>query len=576
MNFFKEINYLFTKKMKFKLVAMVIIILLGSLAELLGVSIILPVVNLATDTSALFSNKWCVFLSEITGLTDPTKVLILLISIVIAVYVVKNLYLTFMTYMVNRFAKNTRLYFSTKLMKSYMKQPYSFFLNKNSSEIIRSVNNDTTNLYTLIANLLNVFSYIVTAIFIISYLAITNLIMTIVVAGVLMVCLLIIMFFIRKKVADLGKKVQFFDGEIIKNARQSFEGIKEVKIRNKEKYFIEKYCDVYCEKNSAELVYNLFNYIPKYLIETICIVGIMGYLIIALIFGGDMTTMISQLAVFAVAAFRLLPNMNSFFNAINAFLYNKASLDVIYHDIKEIEEIPDDVLDNSKNEKLTFENKISVNDISFSYNNPPRRVINNISFEIARGESIAFVGESGCGKTTLVDLLIGILFPESGCITVDDECICNDLRCWHNNIGYIPQNIFLIDDTIRRNVAFGYDDNDIEDEKVWEALRKAQLDDFVDQLPDKLNTKTGEAGTRLSGGQRQRIGIARALYYNPEILVFDEATSALDSETEKDVMKAIENLHGTKTIIMIAHRLSTIENCDHVFRVENGKIQKER
>lgn len=571
-DFLKKINYLFTPKLKVKFVMMIVIILIGSLFELLGVSIILPVVNLATEPEAVSTNSWCIGISEITGVSEPLSVLVILIVAVIVIYIVKNVYLTFMSFMVNKFAKDTRMFFSTKLLKAYMKQPYCFFLNKNSSELIRSVNNDTSNLYTLLANLLNVVSYVVTATLIIGYLAITNLIMTLVVAGVLVICLALIMFVIKKKITKMGKEVQRLDGEIIRHARQAFEGIKEVKILNREKYFIEKYRDVYDKKNTVELVYNLLNYIPKYLIETICIVGIMGYLLVAILKGGDLAEMVTQLAVFAVAAFRLLPSMNQFFTAFTAFLYNKASLDIIYRDILSVENVADEVFYEKDGEKFTFKNELRVENLVFSYENSKKKILDDVSIIIRKGESVAFVGESGGGKTTLVDIIIGILFPQGGRVLSDGQDVASDIRAWHRNIGYIPQNIFLMDDTIRRNIAFGVEDEEIEDERVWIALEKAQLGDFVRELPNGLDTKTGEAGARLSGGQRQRIGIARALYYNPEILVFDEATSALDTETEKEVMNAIENLHGEKTMLMIAHRLSTIEKCERVYRVENGKV----
>jgi ABC-type multidrug transport system fused ATPase/permease subunit len=264
---------------------------------------------------------------------------------------------------------------------------------------------------------------------------------------------------------------------------------------------------------------------------------------------------------------------------VNTIIFGKAAVDLVYNDIKEIEEL------EKKNAKLreeagkngsevVFEDSIKAEGVSFRYEEATTDVFSGVNLEIKKGHSTAFIGPSGGGKTTMVDILLGLLDPTEGKVTVDGRNIKDTKSYWYKHLGYIPQNIYLTDDTIRKNVAFGIDEKEIDDKKVWQALEEAQLDDFVKGLPDGLDTKVGERGSRISGGQRQRIGIARALYRNPEVLVFDEATSALDTETEKEVMKAVDSLHGSKTIIMIAHRLSTIENCDEVYRIEGGKVEK--
>lgn len=576
MNLFKEFNYLFDRKLKLKFVGMIFVVLIGAAAELCGVYVILPVVELATDPAAVQTNRYCRWISNITGITDSKDIMLVLIACIIALYIVKNVYLSWQAYAINSYSKNTRLHFSTKLMEAYMKQPYSYFLNKNTAEILRSVNTDTGNMYTVVANLLQIISQGLTSALLIAGLLISSFWMTVVVTALLALCALLIILVLQKKMRALGKEYQRVRAGIIKTVKQSFEGIKEIKIMNKERFFIENYRAVYKNATRIELIYNLMSYIPKYLIETIAVGGILLYLAVIIAGGGDMGALLPQLSLFAVAAFKLLPSVNALYTNYGNVMYDKASVDLIYHDIREVQDVTDRALTDKEVEKLCFEKEITVNSLSFAYDNMDQNVLEDISFSIEKGKSVAFIGESGGGKTTLVDNILGILKPQKGSVLVDGVNINEIMQSWHRDIGYIPQTIFIMDDTVRRNVAFGVRNEEIDDEKVWEALREAQLESFVKNLEHGLDTEVGEAGMRLSGGQRQRIGIARALYHAPDILVFDEATSALDNETEKEVMAAIDALHGSKTMLMIAHRLTTIENCDHVYSVENRKLKQVR
>lgn len=576
MNILQELNYLFDRRTKLKSICMLLIICIGSIAELLGVAIILPIVELAMEPDAINTNQYCRAIADLFQLDETKQVLLVYIGIAILLYIVKNIYLAWMTYCINRFSKNIRMKFSIKLMESYMKQPYKYFLHKNSAEIMRSISNDTVNLYTSIANSLQTVSHGITALLIIIFLAATNLAMTLVMALLMGGCVLIIMLGLQRKIKKLGAEFQKCSAQILQYAKQAFEGIKEVKINNREKYFVNEYKNVFHEATKIELINNMLNSLPKYLIEAICIGGILGYLAIAILIGGDISQMLVQLSAFATGAFKLLPSVNTLYTNVTNVMYNKASIDLIYHDIREVEKIPEENIEDVNVEKRGLLEKISVKQICFHYDGMSKDVLHEVSFEIEKGKSVAFIGESGGGKTTLVDVIIGILSPTKGRIEVDGTDICDQTREWRKNIGYIPQNIFLLDDTIRKNVAFGITEDCVDDERVWKCLEKAQLNTFVENLEEKLDTKVGEAGARLSGGQRQRLGIARALYRDPDILVFDEATSALDTETEKEVMAAIDVLHGEKTILMIAHRLSTIENCDHVYRVGNQSIEQVR
>ncbi|MCM1538312.1 MAG: ABC transporter ATP-binding protein/permease [bacterium] len=576
MNLIKEFRYLFDLKLKLKFVGMIFVILFGAAAELFGVSMILPIVTLATDPQAVRTNRYCRLITRVTGIEETNQVLLVLIVAMIAVYLIKNIYLAWMTYAMNSFSKNTRLHFSTKLMEAYMKQPYAYFLHKNTAEILRSVNSDTSNMYTVIINVLQLVSQGITSVALVLFLAVSNIEMTMIVAALLAFCAGLVILLIQKKMRSLGDTYHDINADIIKCSKQAFEGIKEVKIMNKERYFIGEYSHIYHRATKLELTYNLLSYIPKYLIETIAIGGILGYLAVVILLGGSLSAMIPQLSVFAVAAFRLLPSVNSLYASFSNIAYNMASIDLIYHDIRSVEHVDDSNIGAEECGQLQFEHAIEVKELSFTYEESDKIILDHVNVTIHKGESVAFIGESGGGKTTLVDNILGILTPQRGSVLVDGVNINEVMQSWHRDIGYIPQTIFMMDDTVRCNVAFGVKNEDIDDERVWEALREAQLEEFVKQMEHGLDTEVGEAGMRLSGGQRQRIGIARALYHDPDILVFDEATSALDNETEKEVMAAIDALHGSKTMIMIAHRLTTIENCDHVYRVEDRNIQKVR
>lgn len=577
MNTIFELNYLFDRRLKWRLVKILGIIMLGAGAELVGVSIILPIVNLATNKNALQGNSYCRTISRITGFEETNQVLLILLCITVMIYVIKNVYLSWMTHKMNCFSKDIRRQFAIRLMESYMKQPYSYFLNKNTAEIMRSINNDTVNLYSAISNSMQVISQVITVIFIIGFLAVTNPMMTLVIALLLGGCAVIIILFLQRPMRRMGREFQKLSAYLLLYSKQAFEGIKDVKIQNKEGYFIDEYDKVFDKAAEIEKRSNLLSYIPKYLIETVCIGGIMGFLGVSIVIGGDIAELVPQLAVFTVGAFKLLPSINAIYTNFSGIIYHKASIDIIYHDIKEVEKTIVDFREEPNQEKVVVLQKcIQLDNISFSYDSGKTEILTNVNLEIKKGLSVAFIGESGGGKTTLVDIILGLLDPQGGKVLVDGKNIQGCKRQWHNMIGYIPQVIFLLDDSIKKNVAFGVPENQINQKRLWEVLEQAHLKEFVEGLAEGLETNVGEAGTRLSGGQRQRIGIARALYHNPDVLIFDEATSALDNETEKEVMEAIDGLHGKKTMIMVAHRLTTIENCDEVYRVSNQSIERVR
>ena len=571
----KKLNYLLNKKTKLRLIGIFILTVIGSFAELLGIAIVLPIVELAMNTENWKGNKWAGFVIKITGAQSKESILLWLIGATLFVYILKNFYLAFMNYRLYRFAADVKREQSIKLMVSYLKQPYSFFLVHNTSDLIRGVSSDTSQLYEVVINCLMVVSSGLTALEIIIYLAITNLWMTITIALLLGISGSAIIFGLQKKFRRNGRENQKLSAYLIKNLQQSFEGIKEIKLLNNEKFFVKEYDKNYKKQADIGVTNSFLNLIPKYLIEFVCIGGILGFLAYNVMYNPNYSSLMPQLSVFCVAAYKLLPSVNALSGYVGTIIFHRASIDLVYSDVKAASHFIESYEDNnSSNEEFEFKENIALNDIVFSYEDSDRNVLDNTNFVINKGQSVAFVGPSGGGKTTTADIILSLLKPKEGQVLVDGNDIRSNIWGWRHKLGYIPQFIYLTDDTIRNNIAFGVDEDKIDDDEVWRAIKEAQLYEFVKSLPKGLDTMVGERGARISGGQRQRIGIARALYRNPEVLVFDEATSALDNETEREVMEAVNSLQGTKTMIMIAHRLTTVEKCDVIYKIENGKAIK--
>ena len=569
----KKILYILPRRTKIRTVELFIVILAGAFAELVGVSVILPLIDLGINPQNMPYNTYCRILMSITGWDEPKQIILALIILIAVIYVCKDVYLAWMNNVIYRFTMNLQRNTAVRLMRAYLKQPYSFFLKINTADIIRSVNDDTSGFQSTVLNLLQIASNGILCLMLMIYLFLTNPMITVIVCALVGSGFLTVYFFVNRRMRSMGKKAQQLKGRVIKTLQEAFRGIKEIKILGREDYFSEEYDRTYYQSANYDRKSNLYSLLPKYLIETIAILGILLCLAIAVLKDGGYSGMIGQLSVFAVAAFKLLPAVNAIYAYASTVQYRKASVDLVYRDIKEIEE-KDALADRGSDGDriLDFKEALRAEDITFRYEGADKAVLKNAAAVIKKGESVGIVGKSGQGKTTFADILLGLLIPEEGKITSDGADISEYYGQWLSKIGYIPQNIFLSDATIRENIAFGVKRKDIIEENVKEAVKEAQLEEFIKTLPEGLDTSIGEAGVRLSGGQRQRIGIARALYNKPEILFFDEATSALDNDTEREVMRSIESLHGEKTMIIIAHRLTTLKHCDRILEVRDGKI----
>ncbi len=317
--------------------------------------------------------------------------------------------------------------------------------------------------------------------------------------------------------------------------------------------------------------FQVYSILPRPLMEAVCITGLMLVVVLKIASGVEMSYFVPTLSVFVVAAFRMLLSFSRITSHLSTVVFNKSAVDSVYRDLQEINSLSI-TKNNNHNKVLEFEDKIEIEQLSFTYANSSKEVLHAVDFCIKKHQSVGLIGPSGQGKTTLADIILGVLQPSKGRVLLDGADISENMYAWHMKLGYIPQTIFLSDDTIRRNIAYGIQDSEIDDPRVWKAVEEAQLKTFVESLEKGIETEVGERGVRLSGGQRQRIGIARALYNNPDILVLDEATSALDNDTETAVMEAINRLQGNKTLIIIAHRLTTIKSCDAIYEVNDGNV----
>ncbi|MDO4284075.1 MAG: ABC transporter ATP-binding protein [Eubacteriales bacterium] len=571
MRTINKLRYILTRKQKWELVGMTILIVIGSALELLGVTTVLPVVLAIMQPETLVDQKYFSFIYRFFHLSSPLQLALLLIVLLIFVYIVKNAYLIFMYSRQYKFVYKNLHILSDQMMNCYLHQPYLFHVSKNSAELLRNINVDAGNFYGVIQAGIQLATEGMVCGTLFIYLLIQDKSITLALLVLILIMLLLFTKVYKKILFRLGQKSRYYFMEVNKWVQQGLGGIKEIKVLNQEDFFYRQFDGAYAGHADTECTYHSLVSIPKPLLETVCIGGLLGTVGIKVIMGADLDYFLPILTVFAVAAMRMLPSFNRITDNLSTVMYQKASVDAVYEDLKEIERLSRERQRQSQGGEISFTDAIVVRDLSFTYPNTDKRVLDHVNLTINKNTSVAFIGQSGAGKTTLADVILGILEPQEGEILVGGRNIFRNLDAWHRKIGYIPQSIYLLDDTIERNIAFGIAKEQIDPKRMEYAIERAQLKGMIEQLPEGLMTEIGEGGVRLSGGQRQRIGIARALYHEPEILILDEATSALDNETEAAVMEAIESLHGEMTLLIIAHRLSTIQHCDVVYEIRDGE-----
>lgn len=578
---FKKINYIFDKKQKKELFLLGVLILIGGVFETLGVSMMVPVVStiLEPDKLHAFIRK-CDILQNIVdnlGLDNDMKIAAALLILMIVLFVVKNSYLLFLIRKQNTFVCRARNDMISRVMREFLNRPYEDYLGADIPTVFRITDSDIPRLFSLILALLSLCTELVVSLFLGILLIFVNWQMTVLMLVVLLVMTLISVKLLKPRLNDIGRQNQETQSRIAKWRLQAIYGLKDVKVLNRQDFFIRNYYE--SGKVGADIArdYAVLNSVPRLMIETVFMAAVMLFILIFILRGGDVTLLIPQLTAFGVAAMRIMPSANRINTYITEIAYEQYSLDFVYENLTESMKTDKEmraVRAEIAGPALNLKDKIELRDITFAYPDGEKNIFTKANMVVPKGKSVGIMGSSGAGKSTVVDILLGLLHVKSGEILCDGSNIFSNYESWLSQIGYIPQSIYLVDESIRENIAFGIDADQIDDNRIWEVMEEAQLADFVRTLPEGLDTKIGDRGVRLSGGQRQRIGIARALYHNPEILVFDEATSALDNETEAAVMEAINGFHGKKTMVIIAHRLNTIANCDIIYEVRDEKIHE--
>lgn len=581
ISLFGKIRSIFDRKQKFQLLMLGIMIFIGGILETLGVGAMMPVVTalLTPDKLQEYIDEYQLLgnICSALHIEDVGQMTMTLLIGLMAIYVIKNLYILLLTYKQNTFITQTRNKMISRVMAEFLNRPYEQYLGADIPTVFRITDSDIPQTFSLILAMLNLASEVVVSFLIFLVLLCINAAMTLFIIGVFGILTLFIFKVFKPKLNKIGGENQRIQSRIAKWRIQAIYGLKDVKVLNREEFFVRNYYESGKIGANVARNYAVLNNTPRLLIETVFIVSMLSFIAVYISGGGDMNVMMYAIGAFAAAAIRVLPSVNRINTYITEIAYTQPSLDFVYANLQQgmkTDAMLAERRANAQKEKLKLEDKIELNHISFHYPDSEKNIFTNAHMEVPRGKSVGIIGASGAGKSTIVDVLLGLLHAQAGEITCDGVNIFKNYDSWLAQIGYIPQSIYLIDESIRDNIAFGIDEDKINEKRIWEVLEEAQLKEFVEDLPEGLDTTIGDRGVRLSGGQRQRIGIARALYHDPEILVFDEATSALDNDTEAAVMEAVNSFHGKKTMVIIAHRLNTIEKCDIIYKVENEKLVK--
>lgn len=555
----------------------IFIMIIGAMLEAIGIGTILPLISVIENENVLQQYPQVQKFANGIGICTHTQLIVTVSILLMIVFVLKNIYLAWQLKMQINFSLKNQIYYSQKLMQQYLFKPYLFHLNHNTATILRNVNSSGIIIFSnMYVSAFQLMTEIVTCLVIWLLLLWIDAFTATIAAGFIIVVLYSIIKAFRKKITEQGQKQNKFSAAYLKWVNQGLGAIKETKVLRKEGYFLNQFSQAYEQYGDANKKFLFINQIPRMIIETTVVCGLALLVIIKIYMGTATTEIVPLLGVLALAAFRLMPSANRIVNLSNIIRFNMPLFNELYDEYIEIRNknilLSNKVIEDRKTEKINFSKKLEIKNLSFYYLGN-KKVLDNVSFEVPKGKFVGIIGPSGAGKTTFVDILLGLLEPTGGSVTVDGVDIFSNIRGWQANLAYVPQSIYLIDGTIKENIALGVAEDEIDAELINKVLHMAELYDFVYSLPDNINTNVGERGVKLSGGQRQRIGIARALYQQPEVLILDEATSALDSETEKSITDTILKLKGKITIIAIAHRTSTLEQCDFKVEFQKGCVK---
>lgn len=571
LSMFGQMVQILDKKQKKQGVVLFFLMLIVSMLEMLGVSVIVPFVITMLEPDKILQNQYVAPVVNYLNITEYKQFMVLVAGAIIVTYVIKNMFILFVNYYQSNYRNQLEKDLNIKMLSSYMRRPYTFFINTNSADILRGINGDIMNVASVVDGFSLIFSEGLTCLIIGIFLIGMNPFMAVSLLVIVGITAIVIILGFKKRVRQCGEQTREAFAEKLKKINHAVYGIKEIMVSNRRSYFLDEFESAAQKAAESNTRYLWIGKTPNRLIEIVFIGGLLLLVTVSYQETGNNVTFITQLSAMGIAAVRILPSISSLTNGMNSLVYLRPSLEAAYENLVEVNRQQEIPIEEKPEQTISFRSGITVDHISWRYQRELPWVLKDLYMEIHKGEAVALIGESGAGKSTLADILLGLFKPESGMILADDKDIFRMGTCWSKMIGYVPQTVFLTDDTIRNNVAFGIPVGEVEDQKVWVALEQAQLAATVKKLDHGIESIVGERGISLSGGQRQRIAIARALYHDPDILILDEATSALDSDTENAIMETIERLQGKKTLVIIAHRLSTIRNCDRIYEIKNGK-----
>jgi len=558
---------LFTNSDRIAFTRIVVMVIIGMFLETISLGIVVPIIGILTQDD--YQQKYP-FIVDIFGNLSREELISAVMVAMVLIYIVRSLFLFWSLWIQKGFSASVSGRLSQSLFSTYLRQPYMFHLQRNSSTLMRNAKNATAIVTCGVDPFLVLLTDGLVAIAMFALLIAVEPVGTLAVLSVFGLSTFMFQRTTRRRIDNWGYQVDYHETKILQHLQEGFGGAKDVKVLGRENEFLSQHEKHLGESIRINRIYNVILTLPRSFMEIITIVGLCLLVVSMVVRGRELADIVPILGLFAAAAFRVMPSINRLLMATQTLIFNRSIIASVYQDF--LLDSPDSLTVKSNTK---FASQLELMDVSFQYPTAATASLQNVSLVVKRGEAVGFVGPSGAGKSTLVDVILGLFAPTSGVVKVDGQDVQQNLRNWQNQIGYVPQAIYLTDDTLRRNVAFGLNDENIDDDLVRDAIRLAQLEDFVATLPEKLDTVVGERGVRLSGGQRQRIGIARALYHNPSVLVLDEATSSLDTPTEHGVMQAVQALQGSKTVLIVAHRLSTVEYCDRLYKIENARITEE-
>ncbi|MEY3818374.1 MAG: hypothetical protein RIT00_1099 [Actinomycetota bacterium] len=558
---------LFTNSDRAAFIRIVVMVIVGMFLETISLGIVVPIIGILTQDD--YQQKYP-FIVDIFGNLSREELISAVMVAMVLIYVVRSLFLFWSLWIQKGFSASVSGRLSQSLFSIYLRQPYMFHLQRNSSTLMRNAKNATSVVTCGVDPFLVLLTDGLVAIAMFALLIAVEPVGTLAVLLVFGLSTFVFQRTTRRRIDNWGYQVEYHETKILQHLQEGFGGAKDVKVLGRENEFLSQHEKHLGESIRINRIYNVILTLPRSFMEIITIVGLCLLVVSMVVRGRELADIVPILGLFAAAAFRVMPSINRLLMATQTLIFNRSIIASVYKDF--LLDSPDSL---SLKSETKFATQLELTDVSFKYPTAANASLQNVSLVVKRGEAVGFVGPSGAGKSTLVDVILGLFAPTSGVVKVDGQDVQQNLRNWQNQIGYVPQAIYLTDDTLRRNVAFGLNDENIDDNLVRNAIRLAQLEEFVATLPEKLETVVGERGVRLSGGQRQRIGIARALYHNPSVLVLDEATSSLDTPTEHGVMQAVQALQGSKTVLIVAHRLSTVEYCDRLYKIENARITEE-